>query len=81
MIVFAIRDKKADVYGRPFFAVSSAVGIRSFSDEVNNDREDNQMHRHASDFSLYELGSYDDDTGLFVTHEPKLLINGDQCNT
>ena len=57
-----------------------AVGVRSFSDEVNNDREDNQINKHPSDFSLYELGSYDDDTGLFETHEPKLLINGDQCS-
>ena len=78
--VFAVRDAAADVFGKPYFVPSNGVAIRGFTDEVNRKAEDNTLNKHAKDFSLYELGEYDDSFGGFNLHEqPKLLINADSC--
>ena len=79
-LVIAVRDSAADVFGRPYFVPTAGIAIRSFTDEVNRKADDNQLHKHAKDFALYEIGEYDDATGMVVCHpQPKLLINADQC--
>lgn len=78
-VIVAVRDSKADAFGRPFFVGSAGIAIRSFDDEVNRADSDNQMHNHPGDFALYELGTYDDADALIVCHaQPKLLIQADQ---
>jgi len=77
-----VKDRAADAFGRPMFVPSTGVAIRSFADEVNRQAEDNQMYNHSDDFDLYELGTFDDNTGLFDLHEqPKLLTLGKQVKT
>ena len=79
MIVVSIKDRAADAYGRPFYVPSVGVAIRSFQDEVNRAAEDNQMYQHPDDFDLFDLGSFDDNTGSFDLHEaPVLLTLGKQ---
>jgi len=77
-----VKDRAADAYGRPMFVPSTGIAIRSFSDEINRQSEDNQMYNHSDDFDLYELGEFDDNTGLFSLHDqPKLLTLGKQVKT
>jgi len=77
-----VKDRAADAYGRPMFVPSTGIAIRSFSDEINRSAEDNQMYNHSDDFDLYELGEFDDNTGLFSLHDqPKLLTLGKQVKT
>ena len=77
-----VKDRAADAYGRPMFVPSTGIAIRSFSDEINRAAEDNQMYNHSDDFDLYELGEFDDNTGLFSLHDqPKLLTLGKQVKT
>lgn len=77
-----VKDRAADAFGRPMFVPSTGVAIRSFSDEINRQSEDNQMYNHSDDFDLYELGTFDDNTGIFSLHEqPKLLTLGKQVKT
>jgi len=77
-----VKDRAADAYGRPMFVPSTGIAIRSFSDEINRADQDNQMYNHSDDFDLYELGEFDDNTGLFSLHEqPKLLTLGKQVKT
>ncbi len=78
-VICTVKDRAADAYGRPMFVPSAGVAIRSFSDEINRDNADNQLFNHPDDFDLYELGEFDDNTGLFALHEqPKLLSLGKQ---
>jgi len=78
-IICTVKDRAADAYGRPMFVPSTGVAIRSFSDEINRNNADNQLFNHPDDFDLYELGEFDDNTGLFALHEqPKLLSLGKQ---
>lgn len=74
--VFSVRDRASDTYGSPFLTVARGQAIRSFSDEVNRKDEGNQLFRHPEDFDLYELGEFDDSTGLFATGVPKQVAVG-----
>ena len=47
-----------------------AVGIRSMADEVNRADASNDMYRHPEDFELYDLGVFDDSTGVITPCEP-----------
>jgi len=79
LIICTVKDRAADAYGRPMFVPSTGVAIRSFSDEINRNNADNQLYNHPDDFDLYELGEFDDNSGLFSLHEqPKLLSLGKQ---
>jgi len=81
-IICTVKDRAADAYGRPMFVPSTGVAIRSFSDEINRNNADNQLFNHPDDFDLYELGEFDDNSGLFALHEqPKLLSLGKQVKT
>lgn len=79
LVLCSVKDRAADAYGRPMFVSSVGVAIRSFSDEVNRKDPENQLFNHPDDFDLYELGEFDDNTGLFALHDaPKLLSLGKQ---
>lgn len=65
--IFTVYDSKAAAYLQPFFAQTKGVAIRNFSDAVN----DPQHHfaRHGEDYTLFELGHYDDSDAKFHIHE------------
>jgi len=76
-VMCTVKDRAADAFGRPFFLNAIGQAIRSFTDEINKDYEDNQMFNHPDDFDLYDLGMFDDANGQFALHqEPKLLVRG-----
>lgn len=75
-VVCAVKDTAIDAFMRPFFVPAPGAAVRSFRDEVNRSAADNEMFKHASDYHLYELGSFDDATGAFVSGPPRLLIRG-----
>lgn len=78
-IIVSVKDRAADAFGRPFFVPSVGLAIRSFTDEVNREDKDNQMFNHSDDFDLFELGNFDDNTGVIVCHpQPKQLALGKQ---
>jgi hypothetical protein len=78
-VICSVKDRAADAYGRPLFVPSVGLAIRSFTDEVNREAADNQMHNHPDDFDLYELGTFDDNTGIIECHAtPKQLALGKQ---
>ncbi len=78
LFIFCVRDSATDQFGNPMFLVNEGQAIRSFSDEVNRNDKDNMLYRHSEDFSLYSLGVYDGQTGLFETGVPAQLVTGKQ---
>ncbi len=60
--IFSIYDTKADSYLQPFFTNNKATAIRTFSDLAN--QSDHQFCRHAGDYVLFQIGTYDDSRGL-----------------
>nr|UXQ88001.1 MAG: nonstructural protein [Microvirus sp.] len=73
MEIFTIRDSKANAYLTPFFSPTSAVAIRSCLSAMQE--EGHQFRVHVEDFSLYRIGSYDDDTGRITADDPEIVSN------
>lgn len=59
---YTLHDAKALAYGAPFFVSNHALAIRAVS-EVASDINTN-IGRHPRDFTLYRVGTYDDQTGF-----------------
>lgn len=69
--MFAVYDAKANAFIQPFFLPNKAMAIRTFSECANNPKH--QFCLHPSDFTLFELGTFDNETGLIETlpaHNP-----------
>lgn len=61
--VFAVYDSKARSFAQPFFSISIETAMRMFKDICED--QNSFLFKHAEDFSLFHLGSFDDDTGQF----------------
>lgn len=68
LYVFAILDEKANVFGTPWTMNTKAEAIRAFSDLAEN--KETTVGRHPGDFQLYELGSFDNETGQLRETSP-----------
>lgn len=77
-IIASVRDAKSEAFGRPYFVQTLGLAIRAFDDEVNRKAEDNILHSHPEDFSLFALGKFDDGDGSFELETPKLLVNANE---
>lgn len=75
-LVLAVRDRSAECFGQPIFAVSRGGAIRSFGDEVNRASDNNMYNKHPEDFDLFELGTFDDSTGMFDVGVPQQIAVG-----
>lgn len=64
---FAIYDSKADCYLDDFTSPTIASALRSFTEAANT--EGNQFNKHAGDFTLFHIGTFDPDLGLIVPLE------------
>lgn len=60
--VFAVFDSKAEAYLQPFFTYTAGQATRSFSDAVLD--EGHQFHKHAGDYTLFQIGEYEDENGV-----------------
>ena len=64
LTIVSVRDRAVDSYNRPFYVPTLGAAIRSFTDEVN--RKESEMQAHPEDYDLYEMGTFDDQTGTFL---------------
>lgn len=73
-VIVSVKDSAAQAFGRPVFVPAVPVAIRSFRDEVNREGSTDDLARHPDDFELYELGSFDDSTGIItLVDAPRML--------
>lgn len=61
--IYSVYDSKAEAYGVPFFQRSRGEATRSWITIANDATEDNAIYRHAEDFTLFEIGEFDEHTG------------------
>lgn len=64
MRYFSVLDSKAGLYATLFQAPTPGVAERSFSEAVNDSQT--VIHKSPDDFHLYEIGEFDEETGVFV---------------
>lgn len=72
--VISLYDVKAAAYIPPQCVQSVGAAVRGFADEINRAAADNVMYQHPSDFLLYLLGEFDDQTGRVLMHEDRRLL-------
>lgn len=65
--IFSVYDSKAGAFLQPFFAQSKGSALRSFQDAACT--QDHLFCKHASDFTLFHLGEFDDSTGRIVLRD------------
>lgn len=61
LTIVALKDRAADVYGKPLYVRSNAEAVRSLTDETRN--PESAIHTHPEDYDLYLIGYFDEDTG------------------
>lgn len=64
--IMAVHDSKARCFMVPFFVSHVDVGLRTFAGAVNEEEKQTQLAQHPDDFTLYHLGSYNDENGAFL---------------
>lgn len=55
-------DSKTAAFCTPFYVAHLEIALRAFSDAVND--PSHELHKHAPDFMLFHLGTFDDQTGV-----------------
>ena len=60
--IFSIYDSKAAAFLPPFILPKAEMAQRTFADCVNS--PDHQFGAHPEDYTLFELGHWDDETGM-----------------
>lgn len=65
--VFNLYDAKSEVFDIPMFAKTTNEMLRDLTAVVNRENDRNKLWLYPSDFTLFEVGEYDDLTGTFNT--------------
>lgn len=67
--VFSVYDEKADAFLPPFILPNAKMAKRVFADCINSDSH--QFGLNPSDYTLFELGQFDDANGQYLLQRTK----------
>lgn len=71
--VFTVLDSKIGSFAQPWFSVNVETAVRAFSEALRDPQS--MLSKHPEDFSLWLLGYFDDDSGMFEQDKPTNLGN------
>lgn len=60
--LYSVYDYKAQYHGNPFTSINHATAIREFSAACA--QPGSQLYDHPTDFVLFAIATYDDQTGV-----------------
>lgn len=73
--LYTVYDEKAQAHLTPFVLDNEYIAQRTFGDCVND--PDHGFSAHPSDYTLFEIAVFDNNTGVMVPHQTKIpLGNG-----
>lgn len=61
--IFTVYDEKSEAYLQPFFFDTVGQAVRAISELVMDPQH--SFGKHTADFSLFQLGEFDDSTAEF----------------
>lgn len=74
---FSIYDSKTKAFNAPFFQASTGGAVRMFDRLINDRKTESMLAKYPADFSLFEVGKFDDSTGRLETLKaPELQATG-----
>lgn len=75
LLIVTVFDQPAAAFLSPFFVPTRGVAIRSFRSAVL--QEGHQFNAHASDYTLFAVGEFDEFSGQVTPYPaPEPLITG-----
>lgn len=77
MKIFSVHDVKAEAYFNPLCYKTVAEAIRAFSTSCKD--TNSQFYQYPSDFTLVELGEFDEISASIATHSaPRILAHASE---
>ncbi len=73
LLAFSVHDSKAESYTQPFFYTTTGQAIRAFQAAASE--EGHNFNRFAADYTLFHVGSFNQETGLLEHVIPLNLGN------
>jgi len=70
--MFAVYDSKVEAFLQPFFMQTRGQAIRSWGEVVNDPQT--QFCKFPTDFTLFEIGEYDDAKGVVENCDTKVNL-------
>lgn len=70
---YSLFDNKAVQYHQPFFSSTDGAATRSVRDLVED--TNTTVGRHPSDYSLWFVGTWDDQHGVFTSNNPVHVVD------
>lgn len=70
--LFAVWDEKALAFGSPIACPTNGLALRAFADACADSRS--PMVQYPGDYKLYELGTYDPNTGRVESLDRPVLL-------
>lgn len=70
--VFVVYDAKVEAYLTPHILRSRGEAIRGFGHAVND--ANSLFNKSPADFTYFEIGEYDDQTGVISMYEAKVPL-------
>lgn len=69
MKVFSIFDTQAKFFSKPVVYATRGEAISAFSALVNDEKKSSPHSQFPADYVLFEIGTFDDITGLLSSHQ------------
>lgn len=69
--MFSIYDLVTNVYQPPMFAHNAGDCMRIVQ---NHMRQDNNLSRYPDNFVLFDVGTFDDSTGVITSEKPVQVV-------
>lgn len=70
--IYTIYDSKSETYTEPTYHPARGQAIRALTDAVNGGQ--GVISDHPADFTLFELGSFDQRTGQITLEEARISV-------
>lgn len=70
--MFTVYDSKVEAYLQPFYMQSKGEALRAWGETVNDEKSN--IGKHPADYTLFELGEYDNLTGQISQYEAKIAL-------
>lgn len=70
--MYSVYDCKVEAYLQPFFMRSKGEALRAWGQTVND--EQTQFCRHPADFTLFEIGEFEENSCKFKIYESKIAL-------
>lgn len=74
MKLYSVFDSKGNFFDKPFIQRNAGDASRGFQMAVNDEKQDSMLKRFPADYTLFELGEWDELQGTVKMHEAKINL-------